>query len=105
MLLACERDNTAAAARDLCGCLQPLADVYAEIKAAPAQSEDDLHNMETLLEKLETAADAGDACAEKAAERYGEAFLESEEAAIREKMNAQCPEVMEMLNTSENIFE
>ena len=85
-------------AKDLCGCMRPLADVNNQIKNLVAEGK--TAEVATLFGEVEKIAKEGEACATSLETKYGVVEGESE-AKASAALKKHCPDIAAMLEQSE----
>jgi len=86
-------------ARDICACMQPLADAYTELQKA--MDEGDAARAERVSEGMKAVKKEVRQCAEQVEGRYGPMGGERE-AAVKSAMQEHCPETIATLNRAED---
>jgi len=85
-------------AKDLCGCMRPLAEVNKQIKSLV--SEGKTQEVSALFAKVEAIAKEGEACASSLELKYGVVEGESEKKTSA-ALKKHCPDIAAMLEQSE----
>lgn len=85
-------------AKDLCGCMRPLADINEQIKNLVAEGK--TTEVATLFTKVEEIAKEGEACATSLEEKYGVVEGESE-TKTSAALKKYCPDIATLLEQSE----
>ena len=85
-------------AKDLCGCMRPLADVNTQIKKLVTEGKTE--EVSALFAKVEAIAKDGEACANSLELKYGVVEGE-EEAKASAALKKHCPDIAAMLEQSE----
>ena len=82
-------------AKELCTCMQPLANLYQEVIEAANQQ--DTARMEALVVEFEKISNQGELCAEHLEKKYGDFAGPEEEAKAKAAMQKACPHIVEMM--------
>lgn len=85
-------------AKDLCGCMRPLADVNTQIKKLVTEGKTE--EVSALFAKVETIAKEGEVCANSLELKYGVVEGE-EETKASAALKKHCPDIAAMLEQSE----
>lgn len=87
-------------AKDLCGCMRPLADVNEQIKNLVAEGK--TQEVSALFTKVEEIAKEGEACATSLELKYGVVEGESEKKTSA-ALKKHCPDIAAMLEQGEAV--
>jgi uncharacterized lipoprotein len=87
-------------AKDLCGCMRPLADMNQKIKSLV--NEGKTQEVSDLFSEVERLSNEGESCAKNLEEKYGIIEGESEEKATV-ALKKHCPDIAAMLEQSESL--
>ncbi|MEM6317320.1 MAG: hypothetical protein AAF960_06600 [Bacteroidota bacterium] len=85
-------------AKDLCGCMRPLADINTRIKKLVREGKTD--QVASLFTEVERLSKDGEACANSLEKKYGAVEGESETKASA-ALKKHCPDIAQMLEESE----
>lgn len=85
-------------AKDLCGCMRPLADINNQIKSLVAEGKTD--EVSALFAEVENIAKEGESCAKDLELKYGVVEGEDETKASA-ALKKHCPDIAAMLEQSE----
>ena len=85
-------------AKDLCGCMRPLADVNNQIKSLVAEGKTE--EVAALFAEVETIAKEGETCATDLEIKYG-VIEEKDEIKASVALKKHCPDIAAMLEQSE----
>jgi len=103
-VVSCQSNSGAeeydAMAKDLCKCMQPLADMNTKVKILMRQNK--MQEVQVLFSQLEKMAEEGEICTEDLEMKYGVIEGEREEKANKAMKN-HCPDIAQMIADSKNM--
>lgn len=106
LLIACFACNSGKnydkMAKELCACMQPLADL--NVKLQQAQSTNDQATMQQLFDEVERVANQSGDCANDLEKKYGLVDGDDEQKAT-EAMKKACPEIAAIVEQSRRMNE
>lgn len=89
-----------AMSKELCACMQPLADWNNKVKETTKTQDEEA--IKKLYEELGGISEKSYACAEKLENKYGEVPLEEEDKAA-EALHKACPQIAEIMEQVKNL--
>lgn len=84
-----------AIAKELCDCMQPLAEWNAKVKEISATQDEEA--VKKMFDELGGISEKSYACADKLEQKYGEITADEEEQA-EEALQKACPQIAEFMN-------
>lgn len=100
-LAACGGDKYGSMAKDLCSCMQPMANLQKEINQLVAEGRQ--NEISSLFEKADAIDTEGAACIEALEKKHGIIKNAEEEAKAMEAMRKACPDIVALMEGAEDM--